>query len=118
MNSASVRHTCSSMVKVPLFHVMLTSYEIASKESHLLRQFNWESMIVDEAHRLKAGARGQVFQALHTLRTRHRCLLTGTPLQNTLDELFHLLFFLEPQKFKDIEQLRESYQSMETEANE
>jgi SNF2 family DNA or RNA helicase len=80
------------------FHVLLTSFEIAAKEAPLLKKFAWESLVVDEAHRLKSGARGQLFQATHGLETRHRLLLTGTPLQNTLEELFHLLFFLEPAK--------------------
>ena len=48
----------------PKFHVLLTSYEIASMESSTLKQLKWEGMIVDEAHRLKAGTRGKLFQAL------------------------------------------------------
>jgi SNF2 family DNA or RNA helicase len=64
---------------------------------------------VDEAHRLKSGAQGLLFQALHNLDTNHRLLLTGTPLQNTLEELFSLLFFLEPAKFHDMDSLRAAY---------
>ena len=40
---------------------------------------------------------------LHGFKTRQRTLLTGTPLQNNLDELFMLMHFLEPEKFPSLE---------------
>ena len=59
-------------------------------------------MIVDEAHRLKAGTRGKLFQALTGLNTNHRVLLTGTPLQvsqeagNTKKQSVHSNSFYQP----------------------
>ncbi|CAN0533724.1 unnamed protein product, partial [Ectocarpus sp. 12 AP-2014] len=69
--------------------------------SHILKAIKWELLVVDEAHRLKAGATSKVCQLTASLDTRHRLLLTGTPLQNTVDELFNLLQFIEPHKFYD-----------------
>ncbi|KAJ6151836.1 hypothetical protein N7470_006964 [Penicillium chermesinum] len=60
-----------------------------------LKRRNWHYMILDEAHNIK-NFRSQRWQALLTFRTRARLLLTGTPLQNNLTELWSLLFFLMP----------------------
>ncbi|CAM9772077.1 unnamed protein product, partial [Ectocarpus fasciculatus] len=86
---------------VPKFHVMITHYEMLLQCSHILKAIKWELLVVDEAHRLKAGATSKVCQLTASLDTRHRLLLTGTPLQNTVDELFNLLQFIEPHKFYD-----------------
>ncbi|KAH8058886.1 CHD3-type chromatin-remodeling factor [Aureococcus anophagefferens] len=80
----------------PRFHVLVTSYEHCSTERAALRRQPWSSLIVDEGHRLKGGAAGRLFQELAQLDAEHRVLLTGTPLQNNLDELHHLLDFLDP----------------------
>jgi SNF2 family DNA or RNA helicase len=53
--------------------------------------------VVDEGHRLKS-SESKLSKALHDLRTEHRILLTGTPLQNNLDELFMLMHFLDATK--------------------
>ena len=53
----------------------------------------WEALIIDEGHRLKCKT-SKLFEALQTLRTSFRLLLTGTPLQNNLEELWTLLHFL------------------------
>ncbi|KAH8049577.1 CHD3-type chromatin-remodeling factor [Aureococcus anophagefferens] len=80
----------------PRFHVLVTSYEHCSTERAALRRQPWSSLIVDEGHRLKGGAAGRLFQELAQLDAEHRVLLTGTPFQNNLDELHHLLDFLDP----------------------
>lgn len=60
-------------------------------------------MQVDEAHRLKNRS-SVLYAALHNLRTQHRLLLTGTPLQNNLGELWALLSFILPSLFDDEQQ--------------
>lgn len=66
--------------------------------SHLLK-FKWEYLIVDEAHKLK-NEDSQISKRLRELDSRYRLLLTGTPLQNNLHELWSLLNFLLPEIFQ------------------
>ena len=84
------------------FNVLLTTYELVMKDKSVLgsTSINWSLLIVDEAHRLK-----NANSLLHrTLREEfsfaNRLLITGTPLQNSIQELYALLSFLEPDKFK------------------
>ena len=59
--------------------------------------------MVDEGHSLKGGASTRRAQALQRLTSHHRVLLTGTPLQNNLAELFNLLHHLDPLKFNSLQ---------------
>lgn len=81
------------------FHILLTSYEIITKDKDLLSSIDWEVLIVDEAHRLK-NSQSVFFRTLNDYTSQYRLLLTGTPLQNNLQELYHLLSFLSPENFK------------------
>lgn len=80
------------------FDILLTTYEVAVKESKIFTKINWKVLIVDEAHRLKNQA-SRLFEQLHLIPRDHCVLLTGTPLQNKVDELFSLLHFADRQKF-------------------
>eukprot|EP00605_Chrysophyceae_sp_TOSAG23-4_P002848 GSChrysophyteH1.ASY1.ANO1.3137.1 assembled CDS len=75
--------------------VLVTTYEVMNLEKHSLMKIGWRFLIVDEAHRLKNEA-SQFAQNIRLLETQHRLLLTGTPLQNNLHELWALLNFLLP----------------------
>uniref|UniRef100_A0A8D8WT53 Chromodomain-helicase-DNA-binding protein Mi-2 homolog n=1 Tax=Cacopsylla melanoneura TaxID=428564 RepID=A0A8D8WT53_9HEMI len=88
----------SSTVK---FHVLLTSYELITNDVALLGSIDWAVLTVDEAHRLKSN-QSKFFKFLSGYNIKNKLLLTGTPLQNNLDELFHLLNFLTPEKFNDL----------------
>ncbi|OOQ87563.1 Helicase swr1 [Penicillium brasilianum] len=77
------------------WNVLITSYQLVLQDQQSLKRRNWHYMILDEAHNIK-NFRSQRWQALLTFRTRARLLLTGTPLQNNLTELWSLLFFLMP----------------------
>jgi SNF2 family DNA or RNA helicase len=85
-----------------MFHVLLTSYEIVCKHVEDLSALDWGALIVDEGHRLK-NKTSRLFVELTRLRVAHRVLLTGTPLQNNLQELFMLMHFLDPAKFPNPE---------------
>ncbi|KAJ1450655.1 P-loop containing nucleoside triphosphate hydrolase protein [Pelagophyceae sp. CCMP2097] len=74
---------------------VVTSYEMATAERAFLARRTWSSMIVDEGHRLKSGTRGILFRDLSRIPAAHKVLLTGTPLQNAIEELHHLLHFLD-----------------------
>ncbi|WKX97540.1 hypothetical protein Q1695_013309 [Nippostrongylus brasiliensis] len=84
------------------FHVLLTSYECINMDKAILSSIEWEALVVDEAHRLKNN-QSTFFKNLREYNINYRVLLTGTPLQNNLEELFHLLNFLAPDRFFDLE---------------
>ncbi|XP_017494898.1 PREDICTED: chromodomain-helicase-DNA-binding protein 4-like, partial [Rhagoletis zephyria] len=84
------------------FHVLLTSYELINSDHTLLGSIDWKVLVVDEAHRLKSSS-SLFFRTLNAYNVGHKLLLTGTPLQNNLEELFNLLNFLSPNRFNDME---------------
>ena len=77
-----------------MFDVLCTSYEIAVQDRCHLSKIGWEGMIIDEAHRLKGGTQSKLFDTLCTFKAKQKILVTGTPLQNNLEELFNLIKFL------------------------
>ncbi|XP_048269214.1 chromodomain-helicase-DNA-binding protein Mi-2 homolog isoform X4 [Bombus terrestris] len=83
------------------FNVLLTSYELISIDSACLGSIDWAVLVVDEAHRLKSN-QSKFFRLLASYNIAYKLLLTGTPLQNNLEELFHLLNFLCRDKFNDL----------------
>ncbi|KAJ3596439.1 hypothetical protein NHX12_002846 [Muraenolepis orangiensis] len=84
------------------FNALLTTYEILLKDKGVLGNINWACMAVDEAHRLKNDD-SLLYKTLIEFRSNHRLLITGTPLQNSLKELWSLLHFLMPDKFESWE---------------
>mmetsp|Transcript_17420 Transcript_17420/g.37613 ORF Transcript_17420/g.37613 Transcript_17420/m.37613 type:complete len:1527 (-) Transcript_17420:110-4690(-) len=86
--------------------VCVTTYECANTERKVLSRFAWKYLVIDEAHRLKNEA--SMFSAtVRSFNTANRLLLTGTPLQNNLHELWALLNFLLPDIFSSSEQFDE-----------
>lgn len=77
------------------WNVCITSYQLVLQDQQTFKRRGWHYMVLDEAHNIK-NFRSQRWQTLLTFRTRARLLLTGTPLQNNLTELWSLLFFLMP----------------------
>ncbi|KAI9714251.1 MAG: hypothetical protein M1828_001182 [Chrysothrix sp. TS-e1954] len=86
----------------PEFPVICTSYEICMNDRKFLARFNWKYIIVDEGHRLK-NHNSRFIRELQTFRSSSRLLITGTPLQNSLAELWSLLHFLMPTIFDKLE---------------
>ncbi|KAI1988522.1 chromatin remodeling complex Adenosinetriphosphatase [Ophidiomyces ophidiicola] len=84
------------------FDVCITSYEMVLREKSHLKKFAWEYIIVDEAHRIK-NEESSLAQIIRLFNSRNRLLITGTPLQNNLHELWALLNFLLPDVFGDSE---------------
>lgn len=84
------------------FPFIVTSYEVAIRDqSKLERLSEFTYLIVDEGHRLK-NHRCTLLSSLKRLKAANRLLLTGTPIQNTLDELWSLLNFVNPTIFDDL----------------
>ncbi|SGY67920.1 BQ5605_C004g02825 [Microbotryum silenes-dioicae] len=91
-------------------HVVLATYEALEKNVAVFQRVQrWECLVVDEGQRLKSGKNGLLFVALQSLRITHRVLLSGTPLNNNLEELFNLLHFIDPQKWTDMDVITERY---------
>ncbi|KAG9845989.1 hypothetical protein KCU68_g6542, partial [Aureobasidium melanogenum] len=72
---------------------VITSYQLILKDLPAIRVPEWHYMILDEAHNIK-NFNSQRYQAMIRLKTHARLLLTGTPLQNSIIELWSLLTFL------------------------
>ena len=78
-----------------VWNVCVTSYQLVLQDHQVFKRRRWHYMILDEAHNIK-NFKSQRWQTLLGFNTHSRLLLTGTPLQNNLTELWSLLFFLMP----------------------
>ncbi|CAA3021981.1 ATP-dependent DNA helicase DDM1 isoform X1 [Olea europaea subsp. europaea] len=88
----------------PKFPIVITSYEIALSDARrYLRHYNWKYVVVDEGHRLK-NSKCKLVKELKQLPIENKLLLTGTPLQNNLAELWSLLNFILPDIFSSHEE--------------
>ena len=89
------------------FQVLLTTYEYIIKDRPILSKIKWTHMIVDEGHRMK-NTQSKLSSTLSQYYTsRYRLILTGTPLQNNLPELWALLNFVLPNIFKSVKSFDE-----------
>ena len=79
------------------FNAIVTTYELLMKDKGYLHNMQWAALVVDEAHRLKNDD-SLLYRSLIEFSTQHRLLITGTPLQNSLRELWALMHFIEPVK--------------------
>lgn len=82
------------------FDIAVASYEIIIREKSSFRKIDWQYIVIDEAHRIK-NEESLLSQVLREFTSRNRLLITGTPLQNNLHELWALLNFLLPDIFAD-----------------
>lgn len=99
------------------FDVVIASYEIIIREKSPLKKINWEYIIIDEAHRIK-NEESMLSQVLREFTSRNRLLITGTPLQNNLHELWALLNFLLPDIFSDAQDFDDWFSSESTEEDQ
>jgi helicase SWR1 len=81
-----------------MYNVVITSYQLILQDAAAFKMRPWHYLVLDEAHNIK-NFKSQRWQTMLTLRTQRRLLLTGTPLQNNIDELWSLLYFLMPAGF-------------------
>ncbi|KAJ3516827.1 hypothetical protein NMY22_g14112 [Coprinellus aureogranulatus] len=89
------------------FQVLLTTYEYIIKDRPVLCKIKWLHMIIDEGHRMK-NTQSKLVQTLTTYyHSRYRLILTGTPLQNNLPELWALLNFVLPKVFNSVKSFDE-----------
>ncbi|TQW00931.1 helicase swr1 [Cordyceps javanica] len=101
-----------------VWNVCITSYQLVLQDQQVFKRRRWHYMILDEAHNIK-NFKSQRWQTLLGFNTRARLLLTGTPLQNNLTELWSLLFFLMPAQngeggFADLQEFHEWFHKPES----
>lgn len=80
------------------FHVVITSYQLAVTDEKYFGKIKWQYMVLDEAQAIKSSTSTR-WKTLLSFKARSRLLLTGTPIQNTLQELWALLHFIMPTLF-------------------
>ncbi|VFQ98361.1 unnamed protein product [Cuscuta campestris] len=95
------------------FNVLLTTYEMVLADLSNLRCIPWEVLVVDEGHRLKNSS-SKLFGSLNTFSFQHRVLLTGTPLQNNIGEMYNLLNFLQPTSFPSLSSFEQKFNDLTT----
>jgi SNF2 family DNA or RNA helicase len=88
------------------FHVCITSYTLVLQDARMFKRKKWKYLILDEAHMIK-NWRSQRWQTLLNFNSKRRLLITGTPLQNDLMELWSLMHFLMPQIFASHAQFKD-----------
>uniref|UniRef100_A0A069DYF2 Chromodomain-helicase-DNA-binding protein 1 n=1 Tax=Panstrongylus megistus TaxID=65343 RepID=A0A069DYF2_9HEMI len=111
INSRNIIRTnewCFSGSKRLKLNAVLTTYEIVLKDKSFLGSVSWAILMVDEAHRLKNDD-SLLYKTLKEFDTNHRLLITGTPLQNSLKELWALLHFIMPNKFNNWEEFEKEH---------
>ncbi|VAI01828.1 unnamed protein product [Triticum turgidum subsp. durum] len=87
----------------PDFPIIITSYEMAMFDAKFLANYKWKYVVVDEGHRLK-NTKCKLLRELRRIPMDNKLLLTGTPLQNNLAELWSLLNFILPDIFSSHEE--------------
>ncbi|KAM7037942.1 chromodomain-helicase-DNA-binding protein 6 isoform 7-T7 [Acridotheres tristis] len=96
------------------FQVVITTFEMILADCPELKKIQWRCVVIDEAHRLK-NRNCKLLEGLKLMALEHKVLLTGTPLQNSVEELFSLLNFLEPQQFPSETAFLEEFGDLKTE---
>ncbi|KQK04320.1 hypothetical protein BRADI_2g12950v3 [Brachypodium distachyon] len=108
-NPEERNHIREKLLQPGKFDVCVTSFEMAIKEKTALKRFSWRYIIIDEAHRIK-NENSLLSKTMRLFSTNYRLLITGTPLQNNLHELWSLLNFLLPEIFSSAETFDEWFQ--------
>ncbi|KAF9787052.1 DNA ATP-dependent helicase [Thelephora terrestris] len=88
------------------FHVLITSYQLVTQDQQYFQRVKWQYMILDEAQNIK-NASSVRWKTLLGFHCRNRLLLTGTPIQNNMQELWALLHFIMPSLFDSHDEFNE-----------
>jgi SNF2 family DNA or RNA helicase len=100
------RNALAIKLRTEKFNVVITTYDFIMRDKSSLNKLNWQYIIVDEGHRMK-NSKSKFAQVLgSSYDSVHRLLLTGTPLQNDLGELWALLNFILPKIFSSCDEFK------------
>ncbi|ONH66121.1 Transcription regulatory protein SNF2 [Cyberlindnera fabianii] len=103
----NARKTMQHDIRTGNFQVLLTTFEYIIKDRPLLSKISWAHMIIDEGHRMKNSNSKLSSTLTQFYHTDYRLILTGTPLQNNLPELWALLNFVLPKIFNSVKSFDE-----------
>ena len=112
-NSPDSDHKKHPTMKI---NALVTTFELILKDKFVLEQYKWVYLVVDEAHRLK-NCDSQLHEVLSSFKTDNRLLITGTPLQNSLRELWSLLNFLHSHQFPSLIDFENKYLNLDSKEN-
>lgn len=102
-----MRKELASIVRSGQFQVLLTSFDFIIRDTQALCRTKWLYLIMDEGHRMKNANSKLTVTLRQNFKARYRLILTGTPLQNNLPELWALLNFILPKIFKSVKTFEE-----------
>ncbi len=97
-----------SSVELSSSEIVLTSFSISRRDIDILKKIRWNLVIVDEAQNIKNPLSKQA-QTLRMLQATNKIILTGTPIENRLVELWSLLDFIEPQYLGDLNYFKKKF---------
>jgi chromodomain-helicase-DNA-binding protein 7 len=92
-----------------LFDVCLVAPDTAVRDSNVLIPIKWSVLVLDEAHMRMKNSNSAFTQTISRYRAAHALLLTGTPVQNNLEELWALLHFIDPDHFVNVDEFITKY---------
>ncbi|EPB88712.1 hypothetical protein HMPREF1544_04471 [Mucor circinelloides 1006PhL] len=101
------RKELASIVRSGQFQVLLTSFDFIIRDTQALCRTKWLYLIMDEGHRMKNANSKLTVTLRQKFKAQYRLILTGTPLQNNLPELWALLNFILPKIFKSVKTFEE-----------
>ena len=94
--------------KLGAFDIVLTTYGIARMDIEKLNKIYWNYIILDESHLIK-NRESQSFKALSTLQSENKLTLTGTPIENSLSDLWSQMEFINPNVLGDFNFFKKNY---------
>jgi superfamily II DNA or RNA helicase len=101
------RHT--GFDQIPRHDLVVTSYALIRRDAERYREFEFDTVVLDEAQHIK-NRQTQNAQAVKSVRSRHRLVLTGTPLENSVLDLWSIFDFLMPGYLGTAQDFRERYE--------
>ncbi len=94
---------------IPEYDLVITSYALIRRDAERYREWEFDTVVLDEAQHIK-NRQSQNAQAVKAIRARHRLVLTGTPLENSVLDLWSIFDFLMPGYLGSAQDFRERYE--------
>ena len=91
------------------YDVVFTSYPIVERDVELFQKYEFRYIILDESQRIK-NKNSKTFKAIHTLKATHRIALSGTPIENSLSDLWSQMQFINPNILKSYTSFYKNYE--------